>query len=118
MIGAKSDAIVQKLQEHRAKKLSLRPSSGGAAAEDKQEQDGAAEAGKLGRNLAGSEVELQYEGGDGGEVELPEKDAVESGRASEADALRSRREPVEFEGGAPSPGSPRRRNTISGGSGK
>lgn len=118
MIGAKNDAIVQKLHEHRAEKLSLRPSSDRAAAKDMEEQDGAAEAGKLGRNLSGSEVELQYEGGDGGDAELPEKGAVESGRASEADVLRSRREPVEFEGGAPSPGSPRRRNTISGGSGK
>ena len=62
MIGAKNDAIVQKLQEHRAKKQSLWPKSqrDNADVEAEKEGDDNAGAGELGRNLSGSEVELEY----------------------------------------------------------
>lgn len=100
MIGAKNDTIVKKMQEHRAKKLSLQPS--GEEDKDKNVEDllSVAGAGQLGRNLSASEIELQHEGGeDRRKVEITAKADPLTHRASEDEALRSQREVAQFEGG-------------------
>lgn len=119
MIGAKNDAIVQKLQEHRAKKQSLWPKSqrDNADVEAEKEGDDNAKAGELGRNLSGSEVELEYEGGGetGGELEMEQKSA---NTADERRVVLGKVRPDGFEGGARSPAaSPGRRSASAGRSG-